>query len=233
MLDLWGNFIDIDAICRLADVDLSPLHILATLCRHSTSFTEKAILLLNRKANISCRNPDGYTVLHRLLVQYRPNKMAGQGTDHWFYKRYRLSLGTCEDLLMVFITAGADVYAADNEGTTPSMVAAVSGHMEVWNESLLRCGYDPVEVLASCPHHPTRLRQTSKLSFQEYCEQRRRWQREQGFDEPENFEDEDETDTDSASDTESDDDDESEYQNNIKCIPCKTCREGGHRQREG
>lgn len=77
---------------------------------------------------------------------------------------------------MVFITAGADVYATNDDDITPSMIALEYGREDEWIEALELCGYEPEEVFTSCIHHPTQGPQTSKLSFQEYCQQRHQWQ---------------------------------------------------------
>jgi hypothetical protein len=87
-------------------------------------------------------------------------------------RAWDLSFTAPRDLLAVFITAGADVYTTNNAGKTPSMVAREYGRDGEWIEALELCGYDFQEVLTSCIHRPTRVHQTAKLSFHEYCEQR-------------------------------------------------------------
>jgi hypothetical protein len=156
---------------------------LARLCGYSTAdnihIVEKAILLLERKADILCRDCNGDTVLHTVLKCSRlheeelefKSKLKERG-ELW---RWRASLLAPKDLLIVFITAGADVYATNDEGETPSMVASGFEQEEEWIEALTACGFDVNEVLEqSSPdlHDCTRVRQTSKLSFEEYCQQR-------------------------------------------------------------
>jgi hypothetical protein len=78
---------------------------------------------------------------------------------------------------MVFITAGADVYATNDKGETPSIVASTYGRDEEWIEALDLCGFDSRQVLAdSCRFHANRPleRQKSRLSFEEYCQRRQK-----------------------------------------------------------
>lgn len=131
---------------------------------------DKAILLLNRKADISCRDKIGDTVLHILLKCERSNERFPKPQKRPY--TWGLSFKAPKDLLMVFITAGADVYATNNEGKTPSRVALEYRREDEWIEALMLCGYDFEEVIACSIHHSTRGHQTSKLSFQEYCQQR-------------------------------------------------------------
>ena len=77
-----------------------------------------------------------------------------------------------KDLLMVFLTAGADVYATNNYGKTPSEIAFINEREDEWIEALLLCGYNAAEVIADSDpdlknkaHKP----QTSKLTFKECC----------------------------------------------------------------
>ncbi len=111
---------------------------------------------------------------------------------------------------MVFITAGADVYATNNEGETPTMLASIYGRDEEWTEALELCGYDSEQVLAhsdpvlddcSCQ------RQTSKLSFEEYCLQRRENVRFEEFE----TDDEDEGSDEAENDEEDDKSNDEEY----------------------
>jgi hypothetical protein len=139
---------------------------------------EKAILFLNRKADISCRDEYGDTVLHTLLKceRYHDNVSKSQVPR---LQLWHFSFKAPKDLLMVFITAGADVYATNNAGETPSKVASEYGREDEWIEALELCGYESEEVLTSCIHRPSRENQTSKLSFKEYCQQRQRRQQRQ------------------------------------------------------
>ena len=142
-------------------IERVPLCILADGCGYGSSsvgqIVDKAILLLKWKADISCRDPDGDTVLHTLLKCER-GKMT------------YLSLTEPKQLLIVFISAGADVYAINSEGESPSDLARQYDHEDEWTEALMLCGYDVHEVVAQ--PDATRMRQTSKLSFEECCQNR-------------------------------------------------------------
>jgi hypothetical protein len=138
---------------------------------------EKAILLLNRGADILARDDKGDTLLHIVLRCERLyenfSKKRGRNSDILW--AWRLSRKSPKDLLMVFITAGADVYASNTEGETPSMVAFDYGRENEWTEALDSCSYDPEEVWAQSDpdfHHCTAKRQISKLSLEKYCQQR-------------------------------------------------------------
>jgi hypothetical protein len=134
----------------------------------------RQFFLLNRKANISCRDENGDTVLHTTLRSPRLHDFVSKHRAGYEERiqAWDLSFTAPRDLLAVFITAGADVYTTNNAGKTPSMVALEYGRKGEWIEGLELCGYDVEEVLTSCVHHPTRVHQTAKLSFHEYCEQR-------------------------------------------------------------
>jgi hypothetical protein len=162
--------------------ECSPLITLARSCAYSLvgiiHIVEKAILLLQRKADILCRDYNGDTVLHAVLKCKRLDedderrrylKHVGQS---W---KWCAALQASKDLLMVFITAGANLYATNDEGKTPSMVASDSHRENEWIEALTACGFDANEVLAqSYPelYDCTREHQMSKLSLEEYCQHR-------------------------------------------------------------
>lgn len=160
---------------------LPPLLLLARLCGlyHRLAFhvIDKSILLLNRKANISCRDCGGNTVLHVILscprlhegLSYKKAK-ASRLRSRWILSRKQPL-----DLLIVFITAGADVYALNKYGETPSKVAYSKRRIEEWIKALKLCGYDYEEVLvhpSPCTDYCKANHQASKLSFPEYCQQR-------------------------------------------------------------
>jgi hypothetical protein len=153
----------------------SPLIYLADICGYFfgevIQTVDKAILLLKRKADISCRDHNGNTVLHTLLECPRPYEDSRLLPEDRFY----LSLTEPKQLLMAFITAGADVYAINNRGETPSMIAWDFGREDEWTEALTLCGYDSEEVFAQSDpalHDCTRIPQSSKLSFEEFCQVR-------------------------------------------------------------
>jgi hypothetical protein len=177
MLDFGEPFFNLNDISNTFVGKGSALTALAHLCGYSTVATidvvDKAILLLNRKANISCRDENGDTVLHTALKSLRLHDRVLKHTrSPGVTRAWDLSFTAPRDLLAVFITAGADVYTTNNAGKTPSMVAWEYGREGEWIEALELCGYDFQEVLRSCIHRPTCVHQTAKLSFHEYCEQR-------------------------------------------------------------
>jgi hypothetical protein len=92
-----------------------------------------------------------------------------------------------KDILMSLVTAGADINAYDKSLGTLSEIVCKHGHEEIWLEVLAECGYDIELVLATLKNYqeyqrypgmgcfpvvlpPVRL---IKLSFAEYCEQRK------------------------------------------------------------
>jgi len=178
MLDFGDPFFNLNDICNTYSGTWTALTVLAQACGYYSVLTmdvvDKAILLLNRKANISCRDDNGDTVLHTALRALRFHDFVSKPRAHdWIRMRaWDLSFTALRDLLAVFITAGADVYATNNAGKTPSMVAWEYGREGEWIEALELCGYDSQEVLTSCIHRPIRVHQTAKLSFDDYCKQR-------------------------------------------------------------
>jgi len=174
--------VNLSGIYKYYGAECSALAILADICGYATGeaidVVDKAILFLNRKADISCRNEIGDTVLHTLLRCERLHERESK-TEARTYGRaqiWDLSFKAPKDLLMVFITAGADVCAINDDGETPSMVASEYWREDEWIEALELCGYESEVVLTSCIHRPMRGHQGSKLSFQEYCQQRQQRQ---------------------------------------------------------
>jgi hypothetical protein len=132
---------------------------------------DKAIFLLKRKADISCRDYNGDTVLHALLKSLRDYERPEPVEEKSIY----LSLTQPKQLLMVFMTAGADVCAINDKGETPSTIAQKYGKEDEWTEALTLCGYDPEVVFAqsnSALHDPPRIPLTPKLSFEQFCQNR-------------------------------------------------------------
>lgn len=76
---------------------------------------------------------------------------------------------------MVFITAGADVYATNYDNESPSLLALKNGWEQEWAEALTSCGFDPREVFMhshTSPRDCAYGHQTSRLSFEAFCQQR-------------------------------------------------------------
>ncbi|KAF4637156.1 hypothetical protein G7Y89_g909 [Cudoniella acicularis] len=124
---------------------------------------EKAIILLKWGAEISCKDSEGSTVLHKVLRSYRRRPA----------NRSRSEKEPVE-LLEVFIAAGADVYALNKSGYSASRTAREYGREEEWSEALEFCGFDFKEVMnRTMPKHKqyTGPRQTPKSAFEEYYRQ--------------------------------------------------------------
>lgn len=182
ILDFGEPFISLNGIYKCYWGECSALTILVYDCGYvfgeTIDVVDKAILLLNRKADISCRDENGDTVLYTLLKCERRYESQSkiEACRCGRLQIWDLSFKALKDLLMVFITAGADVYATNDDGETPFIVASKYGRENEWIEALELCGYESEEVLTACIHHPTREHQTSKLSFQKYCQQRQQRQ---------------------------------------------------------
>lgn len=159
-------------------IESSPLLILAW--HHSTGSSDdfetpdKVALLLARGADVNQRDFLGNTCLH---IAMNENECP--------FEKTRLERQTVlKDILMLMITAGADVQAVNDNGDTVSYVAHWFGHDQIWAEVLEACGYDverthqetnvglgrssAVENLHT--GHSTGW--TSKLSFADYVKQR-------------------------------------------------------------
>jgi hypothetical protein len=83
---------------------------------------------------------------------------------------WSISTTASKDLLVVFLSAGADVYAKNNNQETPYMVAVRHGRENEWLEALETCGYEsePGLTPSACrSHHPTPQSQKSELSLQQ------------------------------------------------------------------
>ncbi len=94
-------------------------------------------------------------------------------------------LSETKDIAILMISAGADVCAIDDHGSSVSDMAMQSGQQGVWTEALEYCGIDIKDVLARPnvdPAHSTALASqyserpksvTSKISLAEYLERRK------------------------------------------------------------
>ena len=211
MLDLGQPFISLNSFyLDGTGTERAPLLELADYCGLSFGdaihIIDKAILLLNRNVDISCRDSNGDTVLHKVLRCERLHEQESYAEAvKWGRQlRWTLSLKEPQELLMVFITAGADVYATNDEGETPFIVASTYGRDEEWIEALELCGFDAQQVLTdSCRCHANRPleRQKSKLSFEDYCQQ---WQKRPRLEEVDIDEEDDDDDEDHGADEDGD-----------------------------
>lgn len=182
ILDFGEPFISLNGMYKCFWGECSALTILAYeagyIFGETMDVVDKAILLLNRKADISCRDKNGDTVLHTLLKCQRRHERESKAEARRYgrLQTWELSFMAPKDLLMVFIAAGANIYATNDDGETPFMVASKYGRENEWIEALGLCGYESEEGLTSCINRPTREHQTSKLTFQKYCQQRQQRQ---------------------------------------------------------
>lgn len=158
----------------------APLSLLAKACGYFVpnyfQVATKAILLLKRGADVRYRHQNGDTLLHTLLKGRRYHQdIAYVTADHndTMYQR-NSSIRQPKLLLVAFIAAGADVYAINNKGLTPSAIAKIYGREREWKRALRVCGYDVAEVTrqSSAEHWATmQPRQMPKLRFEDFCKQ--------------------------------------------------------------
>ncbi|CAG8952002.1 hypothetical protein HYFRA_00000738 [Hymenoscyphus fraxineus] len=161
------------------------IHMIANICGYvyseALSIVDKAITLIKRGIDISSCDSDGSTVLHVIL---RCKRFHEEATKKEAWRKghlwsWRVSLKAPKDLLIACISAGADVYAKNNDGKTPTTIAQMYGRVKEWSEALTECGFYAPGVLAySDPQSSSEEllyeRRTSKLSFDEYCRKRER-----------------------------------------------------------
>ena len=96
---------------------------------------DKIALLLARGADVSQRDSEGNSCLHIAM------KWAPRVRLNTFQPQNEL-----RDILTLMITAGADIYAINEGGTTVSQVAHAEGHYQILVEVLETCGYDADKV---------------------------------------------------------------------------------------
>jgi len=139
---------------------------------------EKTSLLLERGADTASCSEVGESCL-QLVLGLKFTKDAFSAYQENEFK----------DILMCIVTAGGDVYAADEDGMTVSQTACQYGHEELWREVLAECGYNPGEVFSlegdfgrsNFREHrrmgvfaaATPNVRSTKLSFKEYGQQRK------------------------------------------------------------
>ncbi|KAH0842540.1 hypothetical protein FOPE_07696 [Fonsecaea pedrosoi] len=84
--------------------------------------------------------------------------------------------GQLKDVLMLLVTAGADVFAVNRSGESVSDVAIKLGYSAEWKETLQECGYDVSNVLNHSDEHdevPRQHQQRHLLTFAEYLQVRK------------------------------------------------------------
>ncbi|KAK5084924.1 hypothetical protein LTR70_006387 [Exophiala xenobiotica] len=136
---------------NILESDEVPLLVLANY--HASYGTEpyqipdKFALLLSRGANLHVRDDNGDTCLHVVML-YDPGRIHREELRTRVYQnpvndKYD---GELKDILLLLMTAGADVYARNIYEETPSDIARSWNHEREWREALEECGYDPDEV---------------------------------------------------------------------------------------
>ncbi|KAK5098696.1 hypothetical protein LTS08_006074 [Lithohypha guttulata] len=126
----------------------APLLRLATHHRHRPSkayqIPDKVALLLSRGAAADICGSEGDTCLH-LCMQYRTEEYA---SGRIFQNKIDKECdGELLDILMLLITAGANVQARNDYGLSPSDMAYEWGHEREWIRALKDCGYDLRSVI--------------------------------------------------------------------------------------
>lgn len=160
----------------------SALSSLAKRCGYVTGevmqIVDKAILLLKGKADITYQDADGDTVLHTILGCDRAHEQLfwpGHRKNYRMNRQVFFSLTEPKQLLIVCLSAGADVLAVNRKGETASSVAEQYGREDEWNEALTSCGYNHKEIWAHTKLDSfgrTGKRQSSQLSFEDVCRKR-------------------------------------------------------------
>lgn len=176
LIDLGEPFISLECTGDNNQNGIIPLLLLA-YCHSQNSAgsfqtAEKVALLLSRGANVKAKNSQGRTCLDLVLSDKH---------------RARVCHVMCrtKDIVMIMISAGADVCAVDDYGLSVTDIAIDSGQHALWTEALKYCGIDIRDVLARPnvdPAHSTALSSeysqphrslTSKVSLEEYLERRK------------------------------------------------------------
>jgi hypothetical protein len=118
------------------------------LCRHYSrardkyrdfifETADKLALLLSRGADVSERDRLGNNCLH-LILDFEDSDVHG---------RYaRDNPNELRDVLMLLVTAGADVYAINDHDLSVSEMADVHDHISTWTAVLTTCGVEIEEV---------------------------------------------------------------------------------------
>jgi hypothetical protein len=145
--DFWSASLTSYPLLRLAGVCRAPPQV-------ALDVLDKAILLLRLNADITVVDGGCDNILHCVLSSEHFKQVRGNETQAkaWMVAtcdcdRCNSSFREPRELLTVSITAGADIYAFNGDGKTPTMVANFSGHEVEWVEALAECGIDFEQVL--------------------------------------------------------------------------------------
>lgn len=190
LLDLGEPFISLESTDGDSPEAMIPLLLLANIHTQVGGLRnrapEKIALLLSRGANAKARNPIGETCLHAVLEH-----------QHYYNERYcrycwcnnrgtLLYLHNTKDILILMISAGADVCAIDEQGRSVSDIARIHPRLQkVWTQALKYCGIDIRDVVArpnTNPAHSTAMSSeysgprralASRITLTEYLKRRK------------------------------------------------------------
>jgi hypothetical protein len=104
----------------------------------------KVALLLSRGADPTLHDRFGNSLIQRTLLSGKRSSTFDGLVTADFNEELK-------DILMLLITAGADVLAVNDGGHCASDIAVRYGNRSEWEEALQECGYDLKEVL-KCRH---------------------------------------------------------------------------------
>ena len=154
LLDLGEPFISLESTGDNNPTGTIPLLLLAYLHDRdlgtSLQIPDKIALLLSRGANPKAINAEGETCLH-LVLRHDPHEMfcwCKDSSSTWDH------VCKTKDILILMISAGADVCAIDEQGRSVSDVAIRPQLQRVWTEALKYCGIDIRDVLARPNYNP-------------------------------------------------------------------------------
>jgi hypothetical protein len=136
----------------------SPLFYLAKTCRYPFSVTfeviEKAILLLRFGADITYLDEQTNNILHCILQATPDDRLIGRETQAETLMTAICNCGRCNakfwnprQLLEAAVSKGANIYAINEFGKTPTMIAEKYNRDKEWAKALEACGIDVNEVM--------------------------------------------------------------------------------------
>ncbi|OQV01081.1 Ankyrin repeat-containing protein isoform 1 [Cladophialophora immunda] len=146
--------------------------ILASFDKWNFQIASKIAFLISRGADPCYRSKEGDTYLHQIFNSVR-DRGPGGVYESLVTKNHD---GELKDLLMLLITAGADVFAVNAFGKSVSKMALKTGHSVEWKEALEECGYDVSNVLnpgSKDDDISQQEQRRSLLTFAEYLEVRK------------------------------------------------------------
>ena len=115
--------------------------------------SDKIALVLNRGANAKARNHQGETCLH---LDFSGHKHF-EGDCSYLTNKLKIHYAReTKDILILMMSAGADVCAVDERDISVSDAAIRSGQEILWTEALKYCGIHIKDVLARPNADPAR-----------------------------------------------------------------------------